>query len=436
MLRRRASTVLVLCLLARPVVAQTVSASPGLKGKIQQLFVFGDCGEPLCLVGLSAAHGRHFIPAVTGGSASVISFLTEAVGLNVANVPVSATSSGATFTFEGGLPVKTSVSGGPVFAERAQTMGKRRLLTGFNVTTLHFSTLRGVPLSNLQSVFTHQNVGDDSLGTGLGNPEFENDVINVKTAINLNLMVTTAFITYGLFDHVDIGVAVPYVWTSFRGSSTAQINPFGGPTAFHRFGGTPDDPVLRAAAFSEGSATGIGDVAARVKINISQNKTVGFSVLGDARFPTGDAENLLGSGATSVRGLGIVSIRIGDFSPHINSGFLYHSDSLQNHAFIFTAGFDQLLAPWATFAFDLLSEKQIGDSKLQLPAPVTYILPFRREVDPTTIPNRRDDVLNASVGTKFTFGSGTTLVTNAIIPLNRGGLRPDATWTMGLEYAF
>ena len=78
-----------LVLLAAPVAAQD------LRSTITQLFTYGDCGAPLCLE-LGDEHGNHFIPAVTAGNQTVLSFLTEAIGRTASNVPLSATSSGAT----------------------------------------------------------------------------------------------------------------------------------------------------------------------------------------------------------------------------------------------------------------------------------------------------------------------------------------------------
>ena len=52
------------------------------------------------------------------------------------------------------------------------------------------------------------------------------------------------------------------------------------------------------------------------------------------------------------------------------------------------------------------------------------------------IPNGRDDIVNASIGLKLRMDSGTTGVLNLILPVNRGGLRANAIWTLGLEYNF
>jgi len=186
----------------------------------------------------------------------------------------------------------------------------------------------------------------------------------------------------------------------------------------------------------EGSATGIGDIAARVKVNVTQTERTTFAVLGDVRFPTGSEDDLLGSGHIAARGLGIVSARFGAFSPHANLGYLYRSGSSQNNAVLATLGFDHLMAPWATMAVDLVSELQVGESKLRLPGPVTYDLPFRRTINVTNLPNERDDLINGSFGFKFTTRAGVTLVANTLFPLNRGGLRPNVLWTAGLEYNF
>jgi hypothetical protein len=330
-----------------------------------------------------------------------------------------------------------------VFAERAQTLGHGRVFVGMNVNRLHFETLRGVSLHDIQMTFTHVNVVgaqcDSIQGTSCtpyGVPTHENDVIALRLALDIDMTVTSFFVSFGLLDRVDIGVVVPIVSTSLRATSDAQILPFGGTTAQHFFGGTPANPQLSTSRFVEGSATGIGDVAARVKVLVTQTERTTFALLGDVRFPTGSADDLLGSGHVAVRGLGVLSARFGPFSPHANIGALWRSGDLQNNAVLATVGFDHLMAPWATLAVDLVSEFQVGESKLRLPGPVTYTAPFRRTIDVTNLPNERDDQINGSFGFKFATGPGIMVVANTLWPLNRGGLRPNVLWTAGLEYNF
>jgi hypothetical protein len=95
-----------------------------------------------------------------------------------------------------------------------------------------------------------------------------------------------------------------------------------------------------------------------------------------------------------------------------------------------------LLAPRVTFAADVVSELQVGTSKLTLPSPVNYDYPFKRTINPTSIPSTADNIVNASFGFKFTTGTGITAIVNSLLPVNRGGLRANLTHTIGVEYTF
>jgi hypothetical protein len=434
-----------LLLVARPLQAQH------LRDRLADLFIFSSGGAPLTLGGTSdpsnpdsiRIHGNHFVPAAVASNGTVISFLTNSIGSNVANVPVSATSGGSTFSFEGGVPARTSTSAGPIFAERAQTLGRGRLLVGLARTGVHFKTLRGVDLDHLQFTFTHANSdfpGCDSVAHGdctlLGVPTLENETIDLDLALDVRLTVTGFFLTYGLSDRIDVAVALPVVSVSMDGTSTAQINPFGPPPAVHFFGGTPDNPVLSASRSVQGSSTGLGDVDGRVKLNLRRGAPLSVGVLADVRFPTGSEHDMLGSGAFAVRGLAILSAQFGPFSPHANVGYLYRGGEFETDAVLATAGFDHLLAPWATLAIDVISQLQVGTSPLQIPGPVQIESPYQRTIIPTVIPDTRDDVVDGSVGMKLTAAQGLTVVGNGQWSLNRGGLRPDVIWTAGLEYNF
>jgi hypothetical protein len=171
-------------------------------------------------------------------------------------------------------------------------------------------------------------------------------------------------------------------------------------------------------------------------VNVTQSNSFGAAILFDGRFGTGDEQNLLGSGGFSGRGLAIVSARLGTLAPHLNLGYVFRDAKQSTNAVVATAGFDNAVASWATLAFDLLAEWQLGDSKLQIPGPVNYQAPFPRTVRPTNIPDQRDDFLSASVGFKFQTPRGILITTNALFPLRNSGMQPSAVWTGGLEYNF
>jgi hypothetical protein len=401
-----------------------------LRDRITQLFTFGDCGAPLCLE-LDDEHGNHFIPAVTAGNQTVIAFLTNAIGRSVANTPLSATSSGATFSLVGGLPVRSSTSAGPIFGERAQTLGRGRFFLGANVSAVSFTTLNGTPLDNLVINFSHQDVGNP----GVGDPSFENDVIRLRMTLDMSTTVLSLFLTWGILDFVDVGIAVPFVRTRIDGTSEAQIEPFGS-SAIHRFGGDPVNPILRASTSASGTASGIGDVVGRMKINLGQSRRWGGALLAEVRFGTGEEDDLLGSGATNMRALAVGSAQFGSFAPHLNAGYVARSGDLQTDAVAATVGFDNLMTPWATLAVDLISEWQIGDNPIDLPGDIVFSAPFERRLPSILVPERRDDILHAALGLKFAVRGGTVLVLNGIAPLRKTGLQPDYIWTLGLEASF
>lgn len=434
-MRRLATPLLVLALVYPPVMfgqtpapAATTAAIGSLRSQVADLFRFGDCGEALCLKVNAAVHGLHYSPSAQAASGTLINFFTDAIGNSVSNIPISSSSGGVTFSFRGGAPVKTSVSTGPIFAERAQTIGRGRLLGGANVTALTFKTFRGLPLNQLEFNFTHQNVGSPVYG----NPEFENDVIQVRADVNLNLIVTTASLTYGLLDNLDIGVAVPLVRAGLSGTSVGTVIPFSANTP-HQFGDAAS-PRLQATGKTDGSSIGVGDVAARIKLNVSQ--APGLALFGDVRLPTGNADELRGAGALSVRALGVYSTRYRDMSPHANLGVLVRTGTSQKNAILSALGFDQLISESITIAADVLAEIQIGDNAVANPEPVLLTAPFARSIIPTNLPSSKDHVIRGAFGVKYTSKSGLTALLNALVPLRAGSLQPTVAWTAGLEYPF
>jgi hypothetical protein len=422
-----------------------------LRQRISNLFIFGEGEEPLFLAGSGdpnnpaalQAHGMHFIPSSSAENSALISTISDALGSSISSIPIGSTSGSESFHFVGGVPVRTSTSAGPIFAERSQTLGMGRALVGVSRTSFGFSTLRGVNMNDIQLTFTHQNVdfaGCDAAFAGdctkYGIPAFENDVMQFRLSMDLDVRVTSAYVTYGVNDRFDIGLVLPIVQADFRGESFAQLDPFGGTTSAHFFSGTAANPVLSATRQSIGSSAGLGDVALRAKVNLRQSEQTGVAVLLDARFPTGSEEDLLGGGKFAGRAEAIIDSHLGNFSPHANVGYLHRAGDRQNDAVLATVGFDHLMHPSVTLAADLVSELQVGDSKLILPGSVTYESPFRRTLNPTNIPEMRDDIVNGSFGVKLAPARRTIIVLNALFPLNRGGMRPNLAYYAALEHTF
>lgn len=450
-MRRTVAVGFVLTLtVASPLAGQT------LRDRLADLFRFGVvCADPDAVLCISNASGQDaqfaFSAALESENERLIGFIGDAIGQSVANIPTPATSAGSVVEFTPGGRIETRLlSGGPIYAERAPSLGRGKLLVGVLLSQMTYQQLRGVPVEDLVFNFRHVDIP----GTpGLGDPIQENNVLQVRMELALQTTAASFFATYGITNTLDVGIAVPLVYTSLSGLSEAQIVPFG-PNSVYSFGGPAEDPKVLDTSFQEGSAVGIGDVGVRLKLNLGQGARYGYGVQGDLRLPTGSEENFHGLGTVAARALGVVSAEFGRFTPHVNVGYRFRgsADSLQNHMLVGFFGFDHMLTEGVTLAVDLLSEFELDKSAVGVPPDIEYTEPFTRTVVASTIPDRRDNRVDATLGFKWsvpcapgwrTFcakgadvGRGVTFITSVVVPLNSGGLRPGIVWSAGAQYKF
>ncbi len=413
-MRRAAVCAAALVLFGQPAQAQK------LRDRIASLVTFGEWTVPL-RVGTVSPDGRSvvatdvFFPEVGSPNAALLTFVTSWMQASAANAPVSSTGGGTAFSFDGGVPVAQSVSPGPIFGEYATTLGRGAVLAGASYTGVRYSKVRGVAADQLHLTFTPRAGAAES-----------SDALDLQVALDYDLAMTSFYGTVGVHDRLDVAIVVPIVQARLRGVSNAQIVSRDGTTPSVMIGGTPAAPQRSSRQTIDGSASGLGDVALRVKGNLLDRPGVAVGLLGDVRFPTGDERDLLGSGSLSMRALGLYSARIGRFAPRVSAGYLYYAEESINDAVVATAGFDQDVTSWATLAVSLISEFHVGESAYQLPT---------GQADAANIPAIRDDALSASGGFKVSV-AGVRGVFNALVPVTRGGPRPDFAYTLGLERDF
>ncbi len=399
-----------------------------LTERFGDLFTFGDCGQALCLeADLERNHGDHYIPEVVQGEQNTLAFLRAAIVAGLTGVPAAAANGGVMVRFVDGRLLSEEISPGPIFAERAQTLGTGVFLAGSNVTGLSFSNLRGTPIDDLELTFPHVNVGSPDFG----DPLFENDVVRVRSSLAVSLLVTNFYAAFGMTDALDLAASVPVVRSQLTGASRADIistlenSP-------HRFeGGTSS-----AQASASGSSIGVGDISLRAKYRAVEQERWGGALLAEVRLPTGSEENFHGTGSVGFRAMGIASGTLGNFSPHLNLGVaLLGSDQISDQIQM-VAGFDQLVSPSVTLAIDLLGSWALGDAAFDLPGDIEFDVPQRRTVRSSNISNMSDDRLDGSIGAKFSLPQDTRIITNVLVPLNSGGMRPSFVWSIGVERLF
>ncbi|MGH9559377.1 MAG: hypothetical protein ACRD30_09060, partial [Bryobacteraceae bacterium] len=179
-----------------------------------------------------------------------------AIGTQLTSLPLPSPASGFTYTFNSSLGVYTrsAESFGPILAERAETIGKSKFFAGFSYQHFRFSTLDGLSLHNVPSVFQHAQTTPD--------PLIKEDIITTNNFIDAQIGQSTAFFTYGLADRLDVSVAVPFFSADMAVISNATIQRIGtanNPTIHYFLDPNGNNTTQKQFSVS-GSASGIGDV--------------------------------------------------------------------------------------------------------------------------------------------------------------------------------
>jgi hypothetical protein len=487
MSRRMLLVILALVLFPALVSAQGIcplngTSSTKLVCVIPQTFgpfgVGSGAGAPL----IANQHQAHF----EGDFLSSFGPINEAVGIQVSQLPIASPSSGITFTYDAALKTfspSTEESLGPILGERASTIGRNKLYVAFSFQYFNFNSIDGQNTSNIPAVLRHEFFPGNPaspLGflrpcpnqTGLtggyaNNTCFVRDYIQTANNIDLTVHQYTLYATYGITRHLDVSVAVPILDVSMRVNSSATIvqNSFGpGNSAFHQFNpavvtSCTTTPCVNGSFSSAGTATGIGDVDLRAKYELYQGEHFGFATGVDVRLPTGDAQNLLGSGAIGVRPFGIVSYSA-RVSPHAEIGYELNGKSILAgdfvatpttkgglpDRFVYIVGADAAIVKRLTASFDIYGQRLFGVPQLFSTSYTdlgkcsdivcTTLTPGTTHPDIGVRPNADYSITNASIGLKYRPFGHLVITGNVLIKLDDGGLRSTVVPLVGASYSF
>ena len=363
-----------------------------------------------------------------------------ALASQLAAVPLPSSASGFTYELDPTLGVfqRSTQSFGPILAERAETIGKGKFSVGFSYQYFSFDTLEGVNLDQVPAVFTH----DDPASGGRA------DVVTTLNSIDARVGQATAFFTYGLLGRVDLSVAVPLVTVDMEVTSNASVQRIGtAPTPATHFFRDASGGFGGARLYTgSGTSSGIGDVILRLKTSVLKSGQTAMALGVDSRLPTGDEEDLLGSGAPGVKPFLVLSFANKNFAPHLNLAYQWNGDSVlagdvmtgekgdMPDQVLYTVGLDVGLTEKVTLAFDLLGRHVIDSPRLQSTI-------FRTIDVGSTFPNIHFEtgsfsVVDGSVGIKINLGGKLLADFNALFKLNDAGLRDTFTPLVGIEYSF
>ena len=211
-------------------------------------------------------------------------------------LPTTSPASGFTYRLDSGLGVnvRSSKSFGPFFLERSLTGGQRQVSFGIAYNDATFDNIDGRTLGDGTLVATGGRLVGDVL-------PFDAETLTLR----IRARAVTASGHIGVTDRLDVSAAVPVVTISFDGN---RVDTYRG-TA-----------VEQAAAVA--SSSGIGDIRVGAKYNLLRQGASGVALAGEARLPTGDADNLRGSGEVLFAPRVIGSFEHNRMAVHGNVGYV------------------------------------------------------------------------------------------------------------------
>lgn len=431
-----------LCWLAAVVPAGAQSRPATLATLFQG--IFGPSGltvssEEVLLDGSN--HAAHFNSAFQ----SDFRLINVALISQLAAVPLPSPASGFTYRFDAdtGTFVRSTRSFGPILTDRGETIGRGRLAFGFSYQYFSFDRLDGVSLTAVPAVFTHD---DSDAGGG------RTDVVFTENTVKANVSQFTGALTYGLNDRVDLSLAVPIISTYLSLLSNATIHRVGtgANTTIHYFRNDAgiDGRGDTRQFFAEGTASGVGDIVLRAKATVLKEGTRALAVGLDARLPTGDEQNLLGSGAMGLRAFGAFSTALAGFAPHLNVAYHWNGRSVlagdvRSEAkedlpdqFTWAVGTDYSINDRLSIIFDVLGRHVIDSPQLS-----TYVLGAEGPAGSVELRDIRFgrasyQVSTGAIGFKANVAQRLLVTFNLRFQMDDGGLSDRIAPLLGMEWGF
>src|SRR3954463_9182612 len=275
--------------------------------------------------------------------------IAKSLLLDLTSVPLATASSGFLYRLnpELGTVERATESFGGFFVERALTPGHGHTSFGVSTSTTSFDRFDGRDLTNGALVAIANRFRDEPAPF-----DTESLILHIRSSM------MTIFGSVGIGSRVEVGAALPLVQLTLDGQ---RIENYRGTTLIQATGNA--------------TASGLADIAVRGKVNLVAMRGGGVAVAGEVRLPTGDANNLLGAGKTSLRIMGIGSVERGPLALHGNAAVISGGISSE---FDFGGAVSIAVAPRLTVSGESLVRKVTELHDLEL---VAAPHPILRDVD-------------------------------------------------------
>jgi hypothetical protein len=479
----RVATLMLALAAAGPLPAAAQEAPPNLAELLPNLILREITLPRPVTAGLS--HVAHFSPIdadeLDNPAVGIVRSFNTLMLMQLSTFPLGSSAGGFTYTFDETLGTfrRTTPSFGPVFAERAVTMGRNRFNAGFSYQHTTYRSFEGQDLEGgaIKFYLRHEECCSAGSGGGTGgggggsgggggpvvtpndtrfDPPFEGDLIEAALSMRTRTETAVFSLNYGVTDRWDVGLLVPLVHVKLEAdvqASILRLSTAGDPLT-HTF--EAGDPSATQKSFHvSGSATGLGDVVLRSQYRVLDFAGGGVAGGIDVRLPTGDQNNLLGAGGQT-KMFAIVSGGRGRLMQHANLGYTAAWGSAPNVGLLaalgaetplpdeinYAVGVELVVESRLTIVGDVLGRSLRDAGRLGVVSkPFEYVTRAGGPVQTVDLNefDPRPGNLNLTLGTvgvKFNPRGNLLISASVLLPISSSGLRSRVTPVVGIDYAF
>jgi len=322
---------------------------------------------------------------------------------------------------------RAATSLGPVFVERAQTLGRGQLEMGFAYLFVDFDSLDGHDLDHI--AFSAHHRPDPLAGNDTASVRFE--------SFTLQSHELSFFATYGLTERWDVNFLLPLVSTYWSMRSRVHLNNESGPRYFFDSGLQTIERTFSA----HDNKIGVGDLLLRTKYHFLNSQLFDLAAGFALRLPTGERENFQGVGNTTLTPFLALSEAYGRFHTHMSSGIEINFDNADRSRVRYAGGVTFEVIEQLALLVDVIGSSNLTTTRLSATVPTfddnppqtSSPLPSGFTHVTTTL---RTDVIDLAIGIEGNLFRSVAGFFTVFVPLNSDGLRSDLIPAAGLEVNF
>jgi len=381
------------------------------------------------------------------------------IGTQVANqIPTLSTSAGFTYEYNPELEVyeRSARTFGPLFGERAVTLGKGRFNINVAHTYLKFKQINGDDLDSLTSRVERATLGGQDSFAGLQRPDLvgefngltEDQVFTQVIAdLDIEAQIIDFSFTYGVLDNLDINIDIPIVRTyAHIGVSQEVLDPRFTELLDPDFAAS-QPTILEGPSRDREESFGIGDIRLRTKY-LGLTGPVRLGGLMDFVMATGGKKDFRGTGDWRLGTYLIASSTLFEvFEPHAQAGVEWNINDVDISQAKYGVGVTTQLTDFAAISVDFLGRSEFGRLGR---VPNSGRLPKVEDGEFVTDENgalvlegrplfadiERNDIFDLALGAKVALTENAILFATVSVPLNTDGLRAEFVPTAGFEASF